>query len=260
MSVNPNLKAAREPLSIRAAASKHKGANRGAIERLIKKLEDPDSVRPRGRPRSLTDEEDEAIVAFVIWMERSGFPASKPEIEDAANTLRLRRDPESKPVGHSWYARWCEDHPELGKTIFKAVEKSRESWEAGGITDLKNWFEQLAETVRTFRIGASECWNADQAGIRVGCLRERVQCLIVRTKRKTRAQVLDPSNRESATLIGTGSAAGDTTAPWIIFRTFPTLDYAYVDVNPLMRFAKSETAFSNGEITMEWAQDFNRQS
>ena len=98
MSVNPNLKAAREvmqsrasfasltsrpqrasasshasssritkPLSIRAAASKHKGANRGAIERLIKKLEDPDSVRPRGRPRSLTDEEDEAIVAFVIW-------------------------------------------------------------------------------------------------------------------------------------------------------------------------------------------------
>ncbi|KAJ3454457.1 hypothetical protein MRS44_018351 [Fusarium solani] len=181
-------------------------------------------------------------------------------IEDAANTLRRRRDPEAKPVSKMWYPRFREDHPELQKTFLKAVEKSRESWEAGGITDLKSWFERLAETIRIFRIGASECWNADQAGIRVGCLLERVQCLVVRTRRKTRAQVLDPSNRETATLIGTGSAAGDTTPPWIIFKTLPTLDYAYVDANPQMRFAKSESAFSNGEITLEWAQDFNRQS
>ncbi|KAF5266817.1 hypothetical protein FOXYS1_2335, partial [Fusarium oxysporum] len=249
-----------KPLSIRAATTKYKASSRSAVDRLAKQLENPDSVRPAGRPRSLTDEEEEAIVAFVIWMEKSGFPASKPEIEDAANTLRRRRDPEAKPVGHSWYRRFCKDHPELQKTFFKAVEKSRESWEAGGTTDLKNWFEQLAETFRTFRTGASECWNADQAGIRAGCLRERVQCLVVCTKRKTRAQALDPLNRETATLIGTGNAAGDTTPPWVIFRTLPTLDYAYVDASPQMRFSKSETAFSNGEITVEWAQDFSRQS
>ncbi|KAL6365686.1 hypothetical protein LRP88_01687 [Fusarium phalaenopsidis] len=58
-------------------------------------------------------------------MEKAGFPASKAEIEDAANTLRRRRDPEAKPVGKSWYATFREDHPELQKTFLKAVDKSR---------------------------------------------------------------------------------------------------------------------------------------
>ncbi|KAG4275408.1 hypothetical protein FPRO04_14394 [Fusarium proliferatum] len=155
----------RKPLSIRAATTKYRAYSSSAVDRLVKQLENPDFMRSAGRPRSLTDEEEEAVAAFVIWMEKSGSPASKPEIEDAANTLRRRRDPEAKPVGHYWYSRFCKDHPELQKTFFKAVEKSRESWEAGGITDLKNWSEQLADTIRSFRIGASECWNADQAGI-----------------------------------------------------------------------------------------------
>jgi hypothetical protein len=281
MSAANNLKAAREviasrarfanrphrvaagvtkPISVRAATAKHKASSSSAVDRLIKKLENPDSVRPPGRPRLLTSEEEDAIVAFVTWMEKAGFPASKAEIEDAANTLRRRRDPEAKAVGKSWYATFREDHPELQKTFLKAVDKSRESWEAGGITDLKEWFKRLTEAIRRFNIHASECWNADQAGIRVGCLRERIQCLVVRTRKKTRTQVLDPSNRETCSLIGTGNAVGDTVPPWAIFKTFPTLDYAYVDADPQIRFAKSETAFSNGEITFEWAQAFNRHS
>lgn len=252
----------RKPISIRAACAKHEGASVTSVSRLIKKLENPDSdvSPPRGRPRLLTVEEDEAIVAFVVWMERSGFPANKPEIEDAANTLRLRRDPLAKPVSKMWYPRFVQDHPELRKTFLKAVENSRESWEAGGIDDLKTFFSQLTEAVTKYRINASECWNTDQCGIRVGCLRERVQCLVVRTKRQTRAETLDPSNRESCTVIGTGSAAGDTIPPWVIFKAFPTLDFAYIEADPQMRFAMSETAFSNGEITFEWAQHFNRHS
>ncbi|KAK2688283.1 hypothetical protein QWA68_013067 [Fusarium oxysporum] len=49
-----------------------------------------------GRPRLLTDDEEEAIVAFVVWMQKSGLPASKYEVEDTANTLRRRRDPDAK--------------------------------------------------------------------------------------------------------------------------------------------------------------------
>ncbi|KAM6508499.1 hypothetical protein FALCPG4_19005 [Fusarium falciforme] len=107
-------------------------------------------------------------------------------------------------------------------------------------------------------IGASECWNTDQAGIRIGILRESVKVLVVRTKRRTRKQVLSPSNRETCTLIGTGSAAGDTMPPWLIFKTFPTLDWAYIEADPDIRFAQSDTAFSNGEITLEWIIHFNR--
>ncbi|RKK65555.1 hypothetical protein BFJ69_g16180 [Fusarium oxysporum] len=159
-----------------------------------------------------------------------------------------------------WYRRFCDDHPELRRAFLKAAEKSRKSWEAGGISDTKEWFERLTEAIVNHRINASECWNTDQAGVRVGILRERVQCLIMRTKREARAQVLSPEDRETCTVIGTGNASGATTPPWLIFKSFPTLGWAYIDGDPNMRFAQSESAFSNGDITEEWARHFNRHS
>ena len=90
-------------------------------------------------------------------MERSGFPASKPELEDAATTLRQRRNPDADPVSKMWYARFRDDHPELEQAFLKAAEQSRESWEAGGLDDLKQWFKNLTETIRSHNIGASKC-------------------------------------------------------------------------------------------------------
>jgi hypothetical protein len=249
---------ATQPLSLRAANARHPGSSRASIQRIVRRLETRSIAPQVGRPRVLTDEEDEAIVAFVIWMERSGFPASKAEIEDAATTLRQRRNPDADPVNKMWYSRFRTDYPELEQAFLKAAEQSRESWEAGGLYDLQQWFKSLTETIRSYKIGASECWNTDQAGIRIGILRESVKVLVVRTKRRTRKQVLSPSNRETYTLIGTGSAAGDTMPPWLIFKTFPTLDWAYIEADPDIRFAQSDTAFSNGEITLEWMIHFNR--
>ncbi|RYP51050.1 hypothetical protein DL768_003550 [Monosporascus sp. mg162] len=80
-----------------------------------------------------------------------------PGIEDTANTVRPRRGPDAKPVYKMWYTRFREDHPELQKTVLKAAEMSRESWETGSITDLKQWFKQLtrpSETVRSTPLSA----------------------------------------------------------------------------------------------------------
>jgi hypothetical protein len=260
-------KVSKQPLSLRNAEARHHGSSRATIQRIVKKLEAANSsdlndiaFKTAGRPRILTDEEEEAIVAFVMWMERSGLPACKGEVEDAANTLRLRRNPDAQPVSRMWYRRFRDDHPELDKSILKSLDKSREAWEVAGIDDVKEWFKRLAELITKLQIGASEIWNADQAGVRVGILRERVECLIVRTKKKSPAQVLSPADRETCTVIGTGNAIGDTIPPWLIFKSFPTLEWAYIDGDPNMRFAQSESAFSNGDITLEWAMEFNRHS
>lgn len=247
-------------MSIRAATALYKGSSPAAVHHLIRKIESDDIPAQPGRPRALTDDEDEALVAFVVRMQSTGFPATKAEIEDAANSFRKRRDPDAAPVSKMWYSRWRDDHPELQKTYLKAVESSRNAWELGGITDVNDFFDRLEHAVRTFRIGGSEFWNEDEGGIRIGMLRDRIQCLIVRTKRLTRLQTVDPANRESCTLIGTGNAVGDTIPPWIIFKTFPTLDFSDIDADPEMRFAQSETAFNNSEIFLEWARHFNRHS
>ncbi|KAI8416479.1 hypothetical protein FOFC_02789 [Fusarium oxysporum] len=164
---------AARPLSLRQAEDRFRGSKRASIARIVKKLEAANTLsiedlpdQRGGRPRLLTEEEEEAIVAFVIWMQRSGLPASKYEVEDAANTLRCRRDPEARPVSRMWYRRFCDDHPELDKSILKAKEAARVEYEEAGVEETKQWFQRLTEVITNYGIGASECWNADQAGAR----------------------------------------------------------------------------------------------
>ncbi|KAG7409489.1 hypothetical protein Forpe1208_v010747 [Fusarium oxysporum f. sp. rapae] len=175
----------KKPLSIRDAERQYKGSNKSSIARIVKQLEAAKtadfSLVPEpnnGRPRLLSDAEEEAIVCFIIWMQKSGLPASKGEIEDAANTIRSRRDPHAQPVSRMWYRRFRDDHPELDTSILKSKEAARYEYEEAGVEETKQWFKRLSEVITRYRIGASECWNADQAGIRVGILRERVQCLV----------------------------------------------------------------------------------
>ncbi|SCO92428.1 uncharacterized protein FRV6_16556 [Fusarium oxysporum] len=289
MPSDPNLKAARavvlsrqrlqkglsrdasnglkKPFTLRDAECQYPGSKKSSIARIVKRLEEANTLdfeqvpEPnKGRPRLLSDDEEEAIVSFIIWMQKSGLPASKHEIEDAASTIRSRRDPDAVPVGRMWYRRFCDDHPELDISILKAKEATRFEYEEAGVEETKQWFKRLTEVITRYGIGASECWNADQAGIRVGILRERVQCLVVRTKKKTATEVFSPEDRETCTVIGTGNAAGATTPPWLIFKAFPTIEWSDIDGDPNMRFAQSETAFSNAEITLEWAKHFNRWS
>ncbi|KJZ67993.1 hypothetical protein HIM_09030 [Hirsutella minnesotensis 3608] len=249
----------RTPLSIRKAASRYK-VNRGAVERAIRSLENP-FARGQGRPSALTADEDNALVAYIQWMERTGVPAGKEQLEAAANAIRQRRDPSSSPVSQNWLAGWRQSHPEVRKTYLKAVERARKSFEEQSIEEVKAFFSNLEETVKKFRIGASEIWNEDEAGIRIGCLRERVHVLVTRTTRvKSRTEVLDPANRESCTVIGTINAVGDSIPPWIIFSHFPTTNWAGIAIDSGVRFAQSPTGFSNSQIHLEWARHFNRWS
>ncbi|RKK66048.1 hypothetical protein BFJ69_g15752 [Fusarium oxysporum] len=254
MPSDPNLKAARavvlsrqrlqkglsrdassglkKALTLRDAECQYPGSKKSSIARIIKRLEEANTLdfeqvpEPnKGRPRLLSGDEED-IVSFIIWMQKSGLPASKHEIEDAANTIRSRRDHDAVPVGRMWYRRFCDDHPELDISILKAKEAARFEYEEAGVEETKQWFNRLTEVITRYGIGASECWNADQVGIRVGILRERVQCLVVRTKKKTATEVFSRTDRETCTVIGTGNAAGETTPPWLIFKAFPTLEWA----------------------------------
>ncbi|CAF3496705.1 unnamed protein product [Fusarium graminearum] len=255
----------KKPLTLRAAEARYAGSARASIGRIVKRLEAAntvdyeDVVDPKmGRPRQLTDEEEEAIVCYIIWMEKSGLPASKWEIEDAALTLRRRRDPDARPVSKMWYSRFRDDHPELAKSVLKSREASRAEYEEGGVDDTKEWFQRLSDVMMKYNIGASETWNADEAGVRVGMLRDKMECLVVRTKKKSATEVFSPQDRETCTIIGSGNAAGATTPPWLIFKSLPTLEWAFIEGDPDMRFAQSDSAFSSAVITLEWAKHFNR--
>ncbi|KAM4067406.1 DDE superfamily endonuclease [Hirsutella rhossiliensis] len=210
-----------------------------------------------GRPRLLSNEEDSALAAYVCWLQKSGFPASKQQVEAAALELLRRRNPNCQPPSKHWYRRWLDDHPELRVTYIKAVERSRKSFEAGDVCHVESFFKRLSEIITNHGIGPSEVWNEDECGIRIGSLRDRVHVLIVRTTRDQRPQVSDPGNRESCTLIAAANAVGNTIPPWLVFHTFPCESWGQIDAPGDVRFARSDTGFSNAEITLDWVHQFN---
>lgn len=118
-SLTRDASSTKQPLSLRDAEARYPGSTRASIDGVIKRLEAANTLNysevteaRRGRPRQLTDD-DEGVVAFVVWRTRSGEPASKKEVEEAANTIRRHRDPHAKPVGRMWYRRFREAHREI---------------------------------------------------------------------------------------------------------------------------------------------------
>jgi hypothetical protein len=91
-------------------------------------------------------------------------------------------------------------------------------------------------------------------------LYHRYRAVVTHASRHTRPSLDDPANRETATLIGCGNAVGDAIPPWLIFKVFPSLHWSLQNLPDGMRFARSDAAFSNADICLEWLQHFNKYS
>ncbi|KAH6874594.1 hypothetical protein B0T10DRAFT_205468, partial [Thelonectria olida] len=55
--------------------------------RIVKLSSSPELSKKRGRPSLLTPHEDAGLVAYIVWLERSGFPAEKSQVEEAIMEL-----------------------------------------------------------------------------------------------------------------------------------------------------------------------------
>ncbi|KAH7146017.1 hypothetical protein EDB81DRAFT_794223 [Dactylonectria macrodidyma] len=190
-------KAALSTPSTRALAAQLP-ASRETIRKIINSASTShSSPLPRGRPALLTAAEDAALAAFILWMEKSGFAAEKSQVEEAALGFLHARGSEKTEISRNWYPRFREPHPELRKTFLKAVDKARKAFEASDLKDINNFFSDLKEVIYDHNIGPSEIWNEDECGIRIGCLRERIQVLwLDMTENRPRFLTLETQRKE----------------------------------------------------------------
>ncbi|RYC78418.1 hypothetical protein BFJ63_vAg18707, partial [Fusarium oxysporum f. sp. narcissi] len=260
---NRNTKESK-PLTVRNAAERFK-TSKSAVGRHLKSMKlygKPDfSDNSRGRPRNLDEAEEKAVIAYIMWLERSGFPCNQQLIEEAANELRASRTPPAAPVGDGWYRRFLQDNPQLQKKkLVRAFDRERAGFEAGDIADLEQFYANLGVVVEERDIEASQMFNADECGIRIGALRERLEVIIIKKMLNAKHEVVSFSNRESTTMLGCANAAGFMIPPLMVFKTWPTESWDVEDLDEAIRFARSESGFSNAEISMDWIRHFNRNS
>ncbi|KAG7405880.1 hypothetical protein Forpe1208_v014482 [Fusarium oxysporum f. sp. rapae] len=230
-----------KPLTIREAAKRYT-ASKSAIGRHLKSMKlfgkPAFSDNSVGRPRNLDEAEERAVTAYIMWLERAGFPCNQLLIEEAANTLRASRTPPEGPVGNGWYRRFLADNPQLQKK------------------KLVRAFDLVEER----DIEASQMFNADECGIRIGAIRERLEVIIVKKMLNAQYEVVAFSNRESSTMLGCANAAGFMIPPLMVFKTWPTESWDVDALDEAIRFARSDTGFSNAKISMDWIRHFNRNS
>ena len=142
-----------------------------------------------GRPRSLTNAEEDAVVAYAVGLCRGGFDAGQAMVIEAANTLRRRRSPPAGPVSEKWFPRFLRDHPELKTTHWKPVEMSRKAFELEP-HKVEEWFKETAAILAEHDIQPSDMWNVDECGIRIGCVAGRTKEVVIRT---LKAQKVSPA-------------------------------------------------------------------
>ncbi|KAM5353285.1 hypothetical protein ACJZ2D_016817 [Fusarium nematophilum] len=113
--------------------SRQAGSYRDVAEKLkisVGKLQRLDSKEPPGkrwRPRLVSEAEEAGLVAYVVWLERSGFPAERSQVEEAAREFRLSRGYPNTPFNKNWYSRFRQRHEELKVSHIKAVDKARKA-------------------------------------------------------------------------------------------------------------------------------------
>ncbi|RYC77626.1 hypothetical protein BFJ63_vAg19500, partial [Fusarium oxysporum f. sp. narcissi] len=146
------------------------------------------------------------------------------------------------------------------KKLVRAFDRERAGFEAGDINDLQEFYTNLGVVVEERDIEASQMFNADECGIRIGAIRERLEVIIVKKMLNAQHEVVAFSNRESSTMLGCVNAAGFMIPPLMVFKTWPTESWDVDALDESIRFARSDTGFSNAEISMDWIRHFNRNS
>ncbi|KAG7414095.1 hypothetical protein Forpe1208_v008319 [Fusarium oxysporum f. sp. rapae] len=231
-----------KPLTIREAAKRYTASN-SAIGRHLKSMKlfgkPAFSDNSVSRPRNLDEAEERAVTAYIM----------------------ASRTPPEGPVGNGWYRRFLADNPQLQKKkLVRAFDRERAGFEAGDINDLQEFYTNLGVVVEERDIEASQMFNADECGIRIGAIRERLEVIIVKKMLNAQHEVVAFSNRESSTMLGCANAAGFMIPPLMVFKTWPTESWDVDALDEAIRFARSDTGFSNAEISMDWIRHFNRNS
>ncbi|KAF5671128.1 hypothetical protein FDENT_11012 [Fusarium denticulatum] len=238
-----------KPLTICAAAERY-GASKTSIGRHLQSMKllgkPAFSDNSVGRPRNLDEAEERAVVAYIVWLERAGFPCNQQLIEAAVNDLRASRTPPEGPLQK--------------KKLVRAFDRDRAGFEAGDISNLEQFYTDLGVVAEEREIEASQMFNADECGIRIGALCERLEIIIVKKELNAKHEVVSFTNRESSTMLGCANAAGFMIPPLMVFKTWPTESWEVDDLDEGIRFARSESGFSNAEISMDWIRHFNRNS
>ena len=197
--------------------------------------------------------EEEALVQWILSMEKRGFPLYIVDIRRLAEAIVSRRRGESvpRPIGYHWPYHFLGRHKALQKRLTRSRDHQRAKQESPHV--IKPWFDLIQATIAQYGILDDDIWNFDETGFAMGLITASGSQKVASSSENVgRITVIQPGNRKWTTAIETISARGQIIPPFIIVEGKVHLTYWYTQpLDPDIQVVLSANGWTNDKLAME---------
>lgn len=206
------------------------------------------------KSRNLTPLEEEVIVRETLYLDSRGFPPRLRHVEDMANQLRTVRG--ASRVGKNWTSTFVKRQPELRTRFTRGYDYQRAQCEDPTI--IQGWFDLVRNMVAKHGIQEEDIWNFDETGFMMGIISSAM--VVTSSDGRGKAKMVQPGNREWATVIQAVNSYGNSIPPFIILAGKNHLQSWYRDspLPPYWTIAVSENGWTTNELGIEWIKHFDK--
>jgi hypothetical protein len=238
-------------LGFREAARIYK-VSRTTLARREKGIASPSDTTPK--TRRLTNLEEQTLVDYIIDLISRAFPPRMSGVEDMANELLRMRG--ASPVGTKWSYNFIQRQPALKTRYNRKYDYQRAKCEDP--TLIKEWFNLVRNTKAKWGILDDDQWNFDEIGFLMGMIHAGM--VVTTSDGRSKAKLVQPGDREWATVIQAVSVAGEAIPPFIILAAKYHLANWYTECGLPAEWVIeiTENGWTTNEVGYAWIQHFDR--
>ncbi|RYN17045.1 hypothetical protein AA0119_g11468 [Alternaria tenuissima] len=206
--------------------------------------------------RKLYPVEEQAVVQWILDLDRRGFPPQVIDVRRMADALLAARgqDPPPQPVGQKWVSRFVNSQSELQTKWNRKSHSQRARCEDP--VAIAAWFKLVEETRERYGILDDDVYNFDETGFMMGVA--ATSKVVTSSDTVGRAVTVQPGNRDWVTTIECINASGWCLPPFVILsgKQHQASWYHYIPVDWVL--AVSDNGWTTDKLGVEWVKHFNR--
>ena len=208
-----------------------------------------------GTDTVLTEEEEAALMSYLVYMAQRGFPLTRTMTMAFAWAIAKRAgnaerfNPDLGPGKH-WWSNFCKRHPRL--TLRKSDKLDRSCAECLNPEVVGESFDLLDKilTDNNLKDAQRQIYNCDETFLPLDATREKVVTL----KNTKNVYAQSHGTTEHISMLCAASAAGFPLPPMIIYpKAYPGGAYTFEGPDDAL-YGKSESGYVDSELFIKWME------
>jgi hypothetical protein len=155
-----------------------------------------------------------------------------------------------EPLGKLWVSHFTKRQPRVASMVGRSIEAARV--EAASPEILAAFFKLFEHVLAKYNIPMSDVWNLDEMGVALGvCTNSQV----LGSSTKKKAYLMEPGNREWASVLETVSASGRKLRCLVIFKgKYLHTTWFPAEYVPDWMYTTSENGWTSNDIGQNWLE------